>query len=308
MSQGIENQTLSADECDGPSPKIIVKSAFVYPVKSCGAIALKHGESIALMASGPLMDRKWMVVDHKGVFRTQRNSDFRRLCLVQPRYDGTDKIFLSAPGMDHEVGLTIMDRGFSHDARNKPFEVWGNKVAGLVENEASEWMSEFMKIRCKVIRRIKRLIDKPGLPKNKEGTLADGSHILGISEASLEWFNQKLMELGHARVGMNRFRPNLVFGGSKPFEENHYAKLTFPKGAELSGVKPCGRCKTINVEQETAISHDHVLKVLIDVRANDGLPILGENFMAEHPGDIRVGSRLTVSQWRAEGWEREFAR
>jgi hypothetical protein len=42
---------------------------------------------------------------------------------------------------------------------------------------------------------------------------------------------------------MNRFRPNLVVSGAKPFDEDSWRLLRVGSGLEFENVKPCDRCK-----------------------------------------------------------------
>ena len=49
---------------------------------------------------------------------------------------------------------------------------------------------------------------------------------------------------------MNRFRPNLVVGGSAAYAEDDWGDVRIGN-AKLRGVKPCGRCEVTTTDQST---------------------------------------------------------
>ena len=49
---------------------------------------------------------------------------------------------------------------------------------------------------------------------------SDGYPVLVTSSASLDALNDKLVTAGHAPVGIERFRPNIVLGGLEPHDED----------------------------------------------------------------------------------------
>lgn len=80
---------------------ITVTGLYRYPIKSCAGTAL---DSATLDARGIEHDRRWMVVDAAGGFRTQR--ELPRMALIHPSIDD-GFLRLSAAGMpDLCIGLT----------------------------------------------------------------------------------------------------------------------------------------------------------------------------------------------------------
>ena len=63
----------------------------IYPLKSAAGISVPHMD---VGEVGPRYDRRWMVVDERGVFLTQRQ--LPRLALVTPQLRSTT-LSLSAP-------------------------------------------------------------------------------------------------------------------------------------------------------------------------------------------------------------------
>lgn len=82
------------------------------------------------------------------------------------------------------------------------------------------------------------------------------------SEASLDDLNQRLQAAGHATVGMERFRPNVVFAGMQAHDEDRVDRVRIDTGAgqevHLQLVKPCARCPITDIDPATALSHPAV--------------------------------------------------
>src|SRR5688572_25469297 len=83
-----------------------VNRLWIYPIKSCGGIAV---EQLTLDDRGPLLDRRWMLVDANNEFMTQR--EYPRMTLIDVAFDG-DNLRLRAPGMP--------DHRFHQEAGNEP--------------------------------------------------------------------------------------------------------------------------------------------------------------------------------------------
>lgn len=90
-----------------------------------------------------------------------------------------------------------------------------------VGDEASAWFSKLLNIECQMyqIYEPRHSIQNPlcrnvALPGDKTGYAAISSYHI-TTEASLEALNKELS----LPVSMDRFRPNIVVGGTEPFEE-----------------------------------------------------------------------------------------
>jgi uncharacterized protein YcbX len=58
---------------------VVVTELYSYPVKGCAGVRLSEA---ALTRAGLAYDRTFMVIDERGVFRSQRRD--RRLATIQP--------------------------------------------------------------------------------------------------------------------------------------------------------------------------------------------------------------------------------
>lgn len=69
---------------------------------------------------------------------------------------------------------------------------------------------------------------------------------------------------------MNRFRPNLVVGGTRQFEEDEWASFRVG-GATFRSVKPCSRCKVTTIDQATGVDGTEPLRSLSSFRSGAAL-------------------------------------
>ena len=80
-------------------------------------------------------------------------------------------------------------------------------------------------------------------------SFSDGYPILLIGQASLDDLNQRLQD----PLPMNRFRPNIVFSGGTPFQEDEMKEFNI-NDIDFYGVKLCGRCAITTTNQRSAAS------------------------------------------------------
>ena len=246
---------------DGPADlAAVISRLYVYPVKSCAGIRV---EQALLLDTGLEFDRAWMVVDGQGNFLTQR--ELPRLALVQPQLKVFEMI-LRAPGM---LALHIALDQVEAPARAR---LWNEEVAAYDMGPiAAQWFTDFLGLPARLVRfdpdhkRVSSLHWTGGIEALNQ--FNDGYPVLVISEASLDQFNEKLAAQGHAAVGMERFRPNIVLGNAAgelalmPHDEDRLEQfqIATEQGlAQLKPVKPCPRCPIPNIDPATAVSSAEV--------------------------------------------------
>ena len=248
----------------------------LYPIKSCAGVA--PAEAL-LIETGLELDRAWMVVDDAGTLVTQREQP--RLALVQPTIGHADMV-LRAPGM---LALHV-----SLDAVEQPsrVRVWSDEVAAYdLGNLAAQWFSDFLGRRCRLVRfdpTQRRLSERRWTGAvEAEIAFADAFPLLVASRASLVEVNRRLAAQGHAPVGMERFRPNLVLDGVDAHAEDYLDEIEFD-GVDgpirIRCVKPCSRCSIPDVDPATGETGHAVGDVLAAYRADarlDGALTFGMN-------------------------------
>ncbi|RJG04975.1 MOSC domain-containing protein [Noviherbaspirillum cavernae] len=272
----------------------------LYPVKSCGGIALREATlTQAGLMSEHIYDREWMVVDARGEFLTQR--DHPRMALIKPRIKA-DTLELRAPGM---LGLEIpLDLPDPDQAPTRDVRVWNDTLKAYDCDETTAvWFSNFLGTPCRLVRfhpHAQRSANKKWTNAVEAPTLfSDGYPMLVISEASLADLNDKLVAQGRATLPMSRFRPNIVINGIDAFEED-YAESFKLGDASLKPVKPCPRCPIPSIDQATGVIGPDPLDILRTYRVNpkvDGGITFGMNaILLEGEGQVlRVGQEVEVT-------------
>ncbi len=253
-----------------------IASLHVYPIKSCGGIALPE---VLLIETGIEFDRAWMLVDAAGVFVTQR--ELPRMALVQPVLK-TSEMVLRAPGM---LALHVaLDRV---EAPTR-VTVWDDTVAAYDMGDlCAQWFSDFLGRPLRLVRfdpAQKRLSDQRWTGAlDAENGFADGFPILVTSSASIVELNRRLEAQGEAAVTMARFRPNLVLDGLDAHGEDALDEIVFATDdgpVRLKLVKPCARCSIPDVDPTTAATGHAVCDTLAGYRADarlDGKITFGMN-------------------------------
>jgi len=234
-----------------------IEQLWIYPVKSCAGLSLTEAE---LTETGLAYDRSWMVVDEQGEFVTQR--ELPRMALVQPSFR-MGQLVLRAPGM--------LSLHLALDAAEAPLRVrvWDDELDAYdMGDVAAQWFSDFLGPDAPVsLKRLRlarfdpavRRLCSPKWTGGREAVtqFADGFGLLVTSGASLAGLNERLLSDGHAPVGMQRFRPNLVLGGLEAHDEDRLGPMRIATGvgvAVIETVKPCARCPIPNIDPLTAES------------------------------------------------------
>ena len=242
---------------------------FVYPVKSCAGVELPE---VLLTETGLEFDRAWMVVDAQNEFVSQR--ELPRMALIKPQMKHME-VVLRAPGM------LALHLAFDRVELPVRVRVWKDEVAAYDMGDiAAQWFSDFLSEpgRPQTLRLVRFDPEHKRLSSLKwtDGVealnqFADGYPLLVVSEGSLAELNERLAAAGHAAVGIERFRPNIVLGGIESHDEDRVDALHITTGegeAELKPVKPCTRCPIPDIDPATALSSPEVGDVLRTYRAD----------------------------------------
>lgn len=278
----------------------VIRALFVYPVKSCGAIALDQAR---LEAEGLKWDRHWMAVDETGRAATQREQAAMARIACAFVEGG---VRLSADGMASPLLLPFEPRG---DARRVRATVWDDTVDALDEgDEAAQWITKAVGAPLRLVRfapdatrfASRKWTNGADVPTH----FADAFPLLVTSEASLADLNARLVAKGAAPVPMSRFRPNIVVDGEGGFDEDFIESLSIDGGdVVLRFAKPCARCQVTTIDQGTgerdaqwpAEPLDTLAAFRADPRVDGGLTF-GQNATVVSG----AGKRVTVgaqAQW-----------
>jgi uncharacterized protein YcbX len=265
--------------------KYKIKSLHIYPVKSFGGYQVNQMD---IISTGPKYDRKWMVIDEKGQFLTQRQNP--KMSQVNVKIIEDAHVELTAPGVDFiDFGINEFDATTSIDVT-----IWKQKAkAHEVDPEVSQWVSDFLGQPCRLVRmsdEFERPIDKD----YGKGVInfTDGFPFLILSVQSLELLNQKL----NKAFAMKRFRPNIVVQLDEPHQEDYWTQIQIGD-VLFRGAKLCSRCKITTIDPMTGKFGEEPLKTLSEYRKTDQGIVFGKNFVHENLGAIRVGQDVEVLEY-----------
>jgi len=261
-----------------------IDSLHIYPLKSARGVRVPRVE---LDRFGPRLDRRWMLVDGKGDFISQRSHPRMALLSVSPSDGG---IRVEAEGLG-ALELPFREEG-SGEASWLEVRVWeASASAQVVAGDASGWFSEFLGEPARLLF----------LPRDRERrssgmyapprpiSFADGYPLLLISRGSLDELNRRL----EVPVGMERFRPNVVVAGCGPHAEDRWREVRMG-GLHFTGVKPCPRCVVTTVDPRTAARSPEPLRTLAGYRSSDGYVWFGQNLFHAGPGVLNEGDAVEV--------------
>lgn len=261
-----------------------ISELFVYPIKSLGGISLT---SARVTDRGFEHDRRWMLVNERGQFMTQRTTAELALFSAEVRLDG-----LLVSNKNARDSILIP---FSPSAETMMVEVWGDRCRGnIVSNEVNDWFSDHLSSKCSLVYMTdatRRRVDGR-YAQNKEITsFSDAYPFLIIGQSSLNDLNARMGEA----LPINRFRPNIVFTGGQPFEEDTWAHFN-SNGIDFFGVKLCARCVMTTINQEEAVKGKEPLKTLATYRMKDKKIFFGQNIIHKGEGLVHVGDSIEIKE------------
>ncbi|WP_030544160.1 MOSC domain-containing protein [Streptomyces albus] len=262
----------------------------VHPVKSLGG----HAPDEAVVEPWGLAgDRRWMLTGADGTMLTQRGVPGLARLRAVPLRDGG--IEVTAPGREP------LRAGVPGPGPTVPVKIFRDKVEAVPAGPAADaWFSAHLGAVTQLVYlddpAHRRPVDPAyGRPGETVG-FADGFPLLLTTAASLGALNSWIAEGDHAHEGplpMNRFRPNVVIGGTEPWEEDHWAAVRIG-GVVFRVVKTCARCVITTTDQRTAERGKEPLHTLARKRNAGGRLLFGQNLIPEGTGTLRLGDPVQV--------------
>jgi hypothetical protein len=246
-----------------------LSSIVVYPIKSCGPIALDRA---VVTRRGLLHDRRFMIVETSGRFVTQREEP--RLTQVKTAIEG-DALIVEAADHGRVETALVPERGELGATRT--VTVWRSTLEAPEVPVLSGFFSRFFEreVACVAMTdSIHRAINPKHANDGDEVSFADGYPLLVASESSR-------LDL-EARAGtplvMARFRPNVVVEGAAAWAEDHWSQLAIGD-VRFRAPKPCARCVITTLDPQTGRADKEPLKTLASFRRVDGEVMFGLNLV-----------------------------
>lgn len=265
-----------------------VSELYIHPIKSLGGISLKTAD---VTDRGLKYDRRWLLIDENNRFFTQR--EFPRMTLLKTNILGN--ILEVSDKNNSKNKIEILMGEFSNEKLQ--VKIWDDTVeANIVNVNINKWFSGFIGIKCKLVYmpdEAKRSVSKDFARKNEIVSFADGYPFLILGQSALDDLNRRLTN----PVPITNFRPNIVFTGGNPFEEDDWSEIRIGKMTFIA-VKPCARCVITTIDQKTAAKNKEPLATLSTYRRYGSKILFGENLIHEGTGKINVGDEIKIVSYK----------
>ena len=266
-----------------PTDRKVLSEIWVYPIKSLPGIRVGKANVLGKGLEG---DRRLMLVDENNQFMTQRT--FPQMALFDVSME-SHSIRVRSKSNDSLNPLII--GGNYQSAGSFKAIIWNDEIEVMeVQPAFSKWFSETLNVTCKLVyfpEENSRRIDPDYVKEDSHVSLADGYPYLIIGENALRDLNGRVGQ----DLSLKRFRPNFVFDGGAPYEEDEWQHFEIGT-VRFLGVKPCGRCSIPTVDPETGIKGDEPLRTLATYRKNNGKIYFGQNVIALNNGEINEGDEI----------------
>lgn len=260
---------------------LTLASIHVYPIKSVGGFRLPVGQ---LTDRGLRYDRRWMLVDERGTFVSQRTLPAMACLHTAPLHRG----------------FRVLDRR-SEALISIPWKltkgpvvrvtVWSDAMEAIEAPPTySAWFSERLGRTLRLVHMPEashRTID----PATGQGitSFSDSHPYLIISQASLDALNARL----EVPLPMDRFRPNLVIAGGEAFQEDGWQRIRIGT-AGFDVVKACARCVITTTDQDTGQRGPEPLRALSLFRRRGNDVLFGMDAIADASGTVRAGDAVAI--------------
>ena len=260
---------------------LTLSQIWVYPIKSLGGMSL---QSARVMPKGLQFDRRWMLVDSTGQFLTQRVHSKMALFKLS-WFEGNLKVDFK----DHSILIAT-----NHKVSGLfNAQVWDDVVSVFeVSKVHSKWFSEHLGIECRLVQfpeENARRVDPKYVSNEEHVSLADAYPFLIIGQSSMDDLNKRMEH----PLSIKRFRPNFVFTGGRPYEEDNWKDISIGS-TRFIGVKRCSRCVLPTVDPETGEKGVEPLRTLSGYRKVDSKVYFGLNLIATNHNEIHVGDRIAL--------------
>jgi len=246
---------------------IKIEKLYIYPVKSLAGIEVNASK---LTGFGLEHDRRCVIIDEDNNFLSQRS--LPEMATIKTSFK-KDQLVLT-----HEDS-SITVPSFYEYGSIKSVKIWNDKAqAKHLSLSVDKWLSTILKQKCHLVymqETVRRQVDTNFAPIGQLVSFADAFPILITSLASHQELNKRLND----DISINRFRPNIVISGVKPFGEDDLGEFTI-NNIHFKAVKKCSRCIMPTINQKTgAKDKAKILSELNKFRKIDGKVMFGQNII-----------------------------
>jgi len=259
-----------------------VSQLFIYPIKSLGGISLNKA---TVTERGFEYDRRWMLIDENQRFLSQR--EVAQMSLLKVKIEDAGLL------VSHTTNKPLLIPFKPLTTETCQVVIWDDTCTAIyVSAEADEWFTKTLGLKCSLVYmpdNSKRQVDEKYAPIGQITSFSDAYPFMILGQATLNDLNNRLTET----LPIDRFRPNIVFTGGKPFEEDILDHFTIGD-VNFNGVKLCARCILTTINQANAIKAKEPLKTLASYRRKNNNIYFGQNLIHNGTGIISVGDKIDV--------------
>jgi uncharacterized protein len=267
-----------------------ISHLYVYPVKSLAGISLKKSQ---ITEKGLAFDRRWMLVDADNKFLTLR--EYPKMALLLTELSDSHLIIKEKERPENYIRIPF-------ELENITIEqvtIWNATVDAIdTGKEVADWFSNVLGGTCRLFfmpNDSHRPVDTTSgyRPEGKFTSFADAYPFLLLGEASMN----DLQTRSAQELSILRFRPNIVFSGGEPYQEDVIEEFEI-NGISFTGLENCARCGIPNVNPETGVldTENQPLKTLAKYRNINKNIVFGRNVVHTGSGEIAVGDELILSK------------
>jgi uncharacterized protein len=263
-----------------------VSQLFIYPIKSLGGIAIDSGE---VSPRGFENDRRWMLVDDNNLCLTQR--DLATMALLRPQINN-DRLVISHyqdPSLQLQMPLSITEGELIE------VKIWNDNCQALVaDDRINKWFSQQLQHSCRLVympEQTHRRVEEKYAHHGEITSFSDAYPFLMIGQSSLDDLNHRMK----TPLPINRFRPNIVFTGGRPYEEDEMEEFII-NSIHFYGVKLCARCNIPTIDQDTTEKNKEPNTTFARYRLKNNNVYFGQNLLHKGDGKISVGDLITITK------------
>lgn len=257
----------------------------IFPVKSLPGISLRR--TIA-EERGLKFDRRWMLVDSENKFITQRL--FPKMIFIDIEIRKDHLIFRHKRKSLEELAIPL----YEFPDKRIEVNIWGDVCAANVyEKNVNNWFERALEFKCKLVYMPDNSVRNTStkyFSQIKNVSFADGYPYLIVGEESLNNLNS----MTEYNIEMSQFRPNFVFSGGKPHDEDSWKEIIIGD-QKFAVVKPCARCVITTIDLNSGNKNKEPLKTLSTYRNVDGKIMFGQNALALTEGYVSVGDKIQAT-------------
>ncbi len=259
--------------------KTKIEQLFIYPVKSLAGVQVS---SIKFSSSGPVDDRRYMLVDQNNRFLTQRSHAILSQFQLTKVASGW-QVF--SPDGD-----SIVIQSQDSTERTLQTKVWKTEIS---VREKSKLVSSWFSNHLDELVRLVEFEDLESRFSNVNGhqvplAFADGYPLLICNDQSLAWLSE---QVGCA-LSISRFRPNVVISLASN-DEYKLVSLASDTHASIQIAEPCVRCNIPAIEPKTSVYQKELHQKMKRALMQNNKVIFGVNAAAVNVCVLRVGDEFT---------------